>query len=242
MTQNIYDRPEFFDAYSRLDRSVAGLAGAAEWPALRALLPDVRGARIVDLGCGYGWFCRWARENGAARVRGLDVSEKMLARAKATTSDSAIDYARADLDHLALPAAAFDLAFSSLTLHYLSDLPRLLTTVHHALATGGHLVVSVEHPIYTAPAAPGWSIGPAGRKSWPIDSYAIEGPRVTDWLAKGVVKQHRTLATYLNALIRAGFAIAHVEEWQPSDEQIAAHPEWREERDRPMFLLLSARR
>lgn len=52
MTQNIYDNPEFFEAYSWLGRSVAGLAGAAEWPALRALLPDLRGLRIVDLGCG----------------------------------------------------------------------------------------------------------------------------------------------------------------------------------------------
>jgi SAM-dependent methyltransferase len=242
MAQNIYDTPEFFAAYSRLPRSVEGLAGAAEWPALRALLPDVRGLRIVDLGCGYGWFCRWARENGAAHVQGFDVSEKMLARARAMTSDPAIVYARADLDHLTLPAAAFDLAFSSLTLHYLSDLPRLLATVHRALVAGRHLVVSVEHPILTAPAEPGWLVDPAGRKRWPVDSYGNEGPRVTDWLAKGVVKQHRTLATYLNALVGAGFAIAHVEEWQPSDAQIVEHPEWREERDRPMFLLLSARR
>ena len=62
MAQNIYDRPEFFDGYNRLERSVAGLAGAAEWPALRALLPDLEGLRVLDLGCGFGWFCRWARE------------------------------------------------------------------------------------------------------------------------------------------------------------------------------------
>ena len=68
MAQNIYDDPEFFERYSRLDRSVEGLAGAPEWPALRALLPDLRGLRVVDLGCGFGWFCRWAREQGAARV------------------------------------------------------------------------------------------------------------------------------------------------------------------------------
>jgi hypothetical protein len=36
MAQNIYDRPEFFEAYSRLGRSVEGLEGAAEWPALKA--------------------------------------------------------------------------------------------------------------------------------------------------------------------------------------------------------------
>ena len=124
MTQNIYDDPEFFAGYSRLDRSVEGLAGAAEWPALRALLPDLRDAKVVDLGCGFGWFCRFARAQGAARVLGLDVSVRMLARARAMTSDAAITYEQADLERLDLPAASFDLAYSSLVLHYIADVPR----------------------------------------------------------------------------------------------------------------------
>ncbi|HEY2551597.1 MAG TPA: class I SAM-dependent methyltransferase, partial [Streptosporangiaceae bacterium] len=73
MTQNIYDNEKFFSGYSRLPRSVEGLDGAPEWPALRAMLPEVSGRRAVDLGCGFGWFCRWARQNGAASVLGLDV-------------------------------------------------------------------------------------------------------------------------------------------------------------------------
>ena len=87
MPQNIYDRPEFFDGYSRMDRSVRGLDGAPEWPAMRALLPDLRDKRILDLGCGFGWFARWAVEQGAASVLGVDLSENMLARARAETAD-----------------------------------------------------------------------------------------------------------------------------------------------------------
>src|SRR5271167_2670174 len=102
MTQNIYDDAEFFAGYSRLPRSVEGLDGAPEWPALRALLPDLRGLNVVDLGCGFGWFCRWARANGAAHVLGIDVSEKMLARASAETHDAAIAYAKIDIKHLEL--------------------------------------------------------------------------------------------------------------------------------------------
>ena len=93
MTQNIYDDGEFFAGYSRLRRSVDGLDGAPEWPALRSLLPDLRGSGVLDLGCGFGWFCRWARQQGAARVLGIDVSERMLAQARATTQDPAITYA-----------------------------------------------------------------------------------------------------------------------------------------------------
>src|SRR5689334_24832848 len=103
MTQNIYDDPGFFAAYSQLGRSVEGLDGAPEWPALRALLPDPQGLKVLDLGCGYGWFCRWARDAGAADVLGIDVSKRMLARARAATQDPAIRYERADLEDFAPP-------------------------------------------------------------------------------------------------------------------------------------------
>jgi len=242
LTQNIYDDERFFAGYSRLPRSVEGLDGAPEWPALRALLPDLRGLDVLDLGCGFGWFCRWARQQGAAHVLGVDVSEKMLARARATTEDPAITYSRADLERLQLPAASFDLVYSSLALHYVEALDRLMATMHRSLVHGGRLVLSVEHPIYTAPDEPGWSVDAAGRKRWPLDGYLEEGPRSTDWLTRGVIKQHRTIATYLNLLLGLGFAISHVEEWGPTREQIAARPELADERQRPPFLLVAARR
>src|SRR5437588_10554987 len=119
MTQNIYDNDQFFAGYSRLSRSIEGLEGAAEWPALRAMLPPLRGLRVLDLGCGFGWFCRWARQQGAAQIVGMDVSEKMLARARAETADPAITYTLADLDQIELPKRAFDLVYSSLAFHYL---------------------------------------------------------------------------------------------------------------------------
>jgi ubiquinone/menaquinone biosynthesis C-methylase UbiE len=242
MTQNIYDNPDFFTGYSQLGRSVEGLDGAAEWPALRTLLPDLRGRAVVDLGCGFGWFCRWAREHGAARVLGLDVSENMLARARTDTTDPAVTYACADLEHLDLPEASFDLAYSSLALHYVEHLDALLAHVHCALKPGGLLVFSAEHPIYTAPSQPGWSTDADGNKTWPIDGYLVEGPRSTDWLAKGVIKQHRTIGTYLNLLLRLGFTLTRIEEWGPTAAQIAARPALAVERERPPFLLVAARR
>ena len=80
-----------------------------------------------------------------------------------------------------------------------------------------------------------------GRRIWPVDGYAREGQRVTDWLAKGVVKQHRRLGTTLNALIGAGFVIRHVDEWAPSAEQVAEQPALSDELDRPMMVLIAAR-
>jgi ubiquinone/menaquinone biosynthesis C-methylase UbiE len=242
MTQNIYDDDEFFAGYSRLRRSVEGLDGAPEWPALRALLPDLRGRNVLDLGCGFGWFCRWAHQQGAAQVLGIDVSERMLARAKETTDDPSITYIKADIGHLELQPKSFDVVYSSLALHYVENLSRLLSQAYRSLVPGGALVFSVEHPIFTAPSWPNWSQDAAGRKTWPVDGYLDEGPRSTDWLAKGVIKQHRTLATYINMLIQTGFIISHVEEWGPTAAQIARQPNWADERQRPPFLLVAATR
>jgi SAM-dependent methyltransferase len=137
--------------------------------------------------------------------------------------------------------ASFDLVYSSLALHYVDDLETLMAKVYRSLVPGGSLVVSVEHPIFTAPAQPGWSVDAAGRKTWPVDGYLDEGPRSTDWLAKGVIKQHRTLATYVNMLLRLGFTLSHVEEWGPTADQIAARPNLADERERPPFLLVAAK-
>jgi len=242
MAQNIYDQSDFFTGYSQLGRQVHGLAGAAEWPAVRALLPDLADKRVVDLGCGFGWFARFAREHGARSVLGLDLSEKMIARAEADTKDPAIDYRIADLERFTLPESAFDFAYSSLAFHYVEDFGRLAETVHRALAAGASFIFTIEHPIYMAPTHPGWVMDAEGHRTWPIDRYAVEGPRVTDWLAKGVVKQHRTMGTTLNTLIETGFTIRHVEEWAPTSEQLAAIPDLADEMERPMLLIVSARR
>jgi SAM-dependent methyltransferase len=242
MTQNIYDDPQFFDGYSRLRRSVEGLAGAPEWPVLQAMLPPMQGLSVVDLGCGFGWFCRWAREAGAISVLGLDVSENMLARAREATRDAAIAYEIADLEVLDLPSTRFDLAYSSLALHYVENLRGLIAATHLALRPQGRFVFSIEHPVYTAPQRPGWSIGADGQNIWPVESYANEGPRTTNWLTEGVRKYHRTFGTLINLLISSGFTIDRAEDFCPTDAQIAERPELAQERERPIFLLLAARR
>jgi len=242
MTQNIYDNDEFFAQYGQLMRSRQGLDGAPEWPSLRALVGDVRGLHVLDLGCGYGWFCRWAREHGAAHVVGIDVSAKMLARASAATDDPAITYTRADLEHLTLAAASFHLVYSSLALHYVEHLGELMAQVHRSLVPGGRVVFSVEHPIFMTRSEPNWVVNAAGSKAWPVDRYLEEGPRAAEWLGAPVVKHHRTIGTYLTTLLHAGFVLTDVEEWGPTDEQIAARPALADDRRRPEFLLVAARR
>src|SRR3546814_10191507 len=105
-----------------------------------------------------------------------------------------------------------------------------MRTVHRSLVPGAHFVFTIEHPIYMAAAHPHWLSDEDGRKTWPVNRYALEGERGTDWLAKAVLKHHRRIGTTLNTLIAAGFARRHVEEFAPTPEQIAENPCLAEER------------
>ncbi|RDL40974.1 Uncharacterized protein BP5553_00953 [Venustampulla echinocandica] len=241
MAQNIYDDPAFFKEYIQLPRQVRGLDGAPEWPSLRSMLPELRGSKVLDLGCGFGWTCRWARAMGAATVQGIDLSQNMLSKAREFPEDPAITYLRADMDELQLSTAIFDVVFSSLSFHYLTNLSGLLAEVNRALTPGGSLVFSVEHPTQTAPRNnSNWIKDSRGGEVWPLESYLREGPRTTNWLADGVVKQHRTMSTYITMLLDAGFVLAAIDEWGASEEQIMESPRWENTRDRPPFLLMKA--
>jgi SAM-dependent methyltransferase len=242
VAQNIYDNPDFFAGYSQLPRQVQGLDGAPEWPVIQAMLPAVSGKHVADLGCGFGWASRWMRAQGAVSVLGFDLSQNMIARARVDTSDPAIEYRLADIETLELSEAAFDLVYSALTFHYVADFRRLAHMIHRALVPGGDLVFTIEHPIFMAAAHPHWIPDEDGRKTWPVNGYSVEGERHTDWFAKGVVKYHRTIDTTLNTLIDAGFQLCRVKEFAPTHQQIERLPELAEELERPMMLLVSARK
>jgi SAM-dependent methyltransferase len=241
MKQNKYDDPAFFTNYSQMARSIDGLEAAGEWPTFRALLPTLHEKNVLDLGCGFGWHCRYAREQQARSVVGVDLSEKMIARARESTNDAAIKYIRLAIEDINFPAGEFDVVLSSLALHYVEHFDIVCRKVHHCLVPRGAFVLSVEHPIFTALAAQDWYYGQHGeRLHWPVDHYQDEGRRRARFLGHDVVKYHRTVATYLNALIDSGFTITKLSEPQPTQEMLDKHPQMWEETRRPMFLLIAA--
>lgn len=242
MGENVYDQAEFFEAYSQMDRSKRGLAGAGEWETLEAMLPDFAGRDVLDLGCGYGWHCRYAESHGARRVLGVDLSQRMLSEARARTDAGVVRYRRGDLEALRFPAGAFDVVLSSLALHYIRDYEGLVRRVRRWLRRGGHFVFSVEHPVFTAQGPQDWEYGPDGAiRHFPVDRYFEEGPRVARFLGHDVPKYHRTLTTYLGALLRNGFALEAVAEPMPPQRLLDAVPSMADELRRPMMLLIRAK-
>ena len=244
MTQNNkYDDPEFFARYSAMPRSTAGLEAAGEWHAFRALLPGLAGKRVLDLGCGFGWHCRYARQMGARSVVGVDLSENMLERARADTDDPAIEYRHGAIEDIDFPPAAFDVVLSSLALHYVARFDLVCGKVHDLLSDGGAFVFSVEHPIFTATPGQDWYRDATGAPlHWPVDDYLMEGKREAHWLGAHLVKYHRTVETFVGTLFDSGFRLTGLSEPKPPPEMLAERPETRQELRRPMFLLIAAAR
>ncbi len=42
-----------------------GLKAAGEWSELEKLLPNFQDKKVLDLGCGYGWHCKYVANHGA---------------------------------------------------------------------------------------------------------------------------------------------------------------------------------
>lgn len=242
--QNIYDDPAFFAGYSTLERFGAGWQRAVEHADLLALLPEAKGQRVLDLGCGAGQLARHLAAMGADEVIGVDVSERMLALARGEFAHPRVTYRRAAMEEVAFPPGRFDLIVSSLALHYVDDYAGLVQRVARWLAAAGVFVYSIEHPIFTARLpGDGWVLDDAGRRvRWGLDRYADEGAREETWFVPGVRKIHRTLATLINGLVDAGLTIERVVEPIPSEQWLQDHPLARDERRRPIFLLVRARK
>ncbi|WP_170977406.1 class I SAM-dependent methyltransferase [Halorussus salinisoli] len=120
-----------------------------EWPVVRSLLPDVSGKRVLDAGCGSGYYSAWLAERGA-EVVGIDASEEMIAEATDRHGDEAtflVADLREPLD--AFEDESFDLVVSQLTLEHVEDWRPPMAEFHRVSKPGGRLVVSCDHPFTT---------------------------------------------------------------------------------------------
>lgn len=241
MKQNKYDDAKFFTQYKQMPRSVKGLEGAGEWPVLKALLPALQNKSVLDLGCGFGWHCRYAGEQQANAVVGVDISENMLREAREQTDDPKITYVRMPIEDIQFSNSQFDVVISSLAFHYVDSFEAICTKVYNCLKPAGNFIFSVEHPIFTSRKEQTWYVDDHGhRLHWPVDHYQSEGMRETTFLTEHVIKYHRTVATYLNNLIQAGFVIKAVKEPGPTKAMLESDPAMLDEDRRPMFLIIAA--
>jgi SAM-dependent methyltransferase len=231
------------DQTVRYDQEIVGvyaamMGDAVTDPATSALLDllgDISGLRVLDLPCGEGRVARELARRGGTVV-GVDLSDAMLERARAFERERplGITYIEADgTQPDALLTASFDRVVCNFGLSDIDDLDGILATLTRVLEPGGVLVYSILHPCF-----PGWGTALAG-DSPPGGGYfsegwwaATDGPSTDPRHTVGT--NHRTLATYFNAFVRAGLIVEAVAEPEPG-------PEWRISEADPVPMFLAAR-
>jgi SAM-dependent methyltransferase len=242
MQQNKYDDPNFFTEYAKMPRSVGGLKAAGEWSVFQTHMPDLKDKHVLDLGCGFGWHCQYAAEQGALSVVGIDLSAKMLEKAKLITTSNRVTYQQTAIETFQADQASFNTIISSLALHYIQDIDAVFQKAADLLKPLGEFYYSVEHPIFTARAQQDWFYdAESAALHWPVDHYFEEGQRNTHFLGADVVKYHRTIETHIAGLLKAGFEITALIEPTPPKEMVERMG-WQNELRRPMMLIIKAKK
>lgn len=223
-----------------MSRSRDGLSAAGEWSQLKRLFEPFSGKRILDLGCGYGWHCKYAAQQGAVQVLGIDLSRKMIEEAKKRNNADQIAYRVCGIEAYEYPENMWDGVISNLALHYIQDIGNIFEKVYKTLKPHGVFILNMEHPVFTAGVAQDWIYTDDGTPEyWPVDHYFVPGERCTHFLGCDVVKQHHTLTQILMGLLNHGFELKVVEEARPPEEMLDI-PGMKDELRRPMMLLIKA--
>ena len=226
-------------------------------PAFFAMLPDVRGLRGIDIGCGEGSNTRLVAGRGA-RVIGVDVAPRFVEHAlDAERRDPlGIEYRVGDAMALPFGVAAFEFAVAFMSLMDVPDPSRALGEAFRVLEPGGFLQFSISHPCTNTRHRR--NLRDARGKTFAIEIgryYERTDGHVDEWLFSAAPPEakrglplfrvptfHRTLAEWLNAVVGAGFAIERVEEPSASDDVVRRCPALQDTQQAPYFLDVRCRK
>ena len=226
--QNIYDNDAFFDNFRDSRSDEINFNEVIETPIITAMLPDMKGKKILDIGCGMGQHAMQYSKAGAASVLGTDISEKMLSFAMENNAADNITYRRLAFEDIAQLDEKFDLITSSLAFDYSQDFEGLMSDVYSLLNDGGYLVFSMSHPISTAydGVYDRYTRTKDGVRLYAnLHNYGIEGERHFKWVVDDYEVYHRMFSTLVNAIAKAGFVIEECQESKVPDEILKAHPD-----------------
>jgi SAM-dependent methyltransferase len=203
-----------------------------ERPATLSLLPEVKGKRVLDAGCGPGVYAEWLADHGA-QVVALDVSPKMIEFAKKRMGTRAT-VLQADMDQplTFLQDESFDIVLSALALDYVQDWAGVFREFFRVLVHPGYLVFSAGHPF-------------ADFLDYKAEDYFQTELVEWEWVGFGVPVRvpayRRPLNAILNPLLEAGFTLERILEPLPTEQFKHAAPEDYEKLSKqPGFLCIRA--
>jgi 2-polyprenyl-3-methyl-5-hydroxy-6-metoxy-1,4-benzoquinol methylase len=173
-------------------------------PTVFNMIGDVAGRRILDAGAGQGYFSRLLARLGAV-VTSVDPADPLIAHSRRLQEQDPLDvnYVLADLTEITFEPV-FDVVIANMVFLSIHDWTRALDTCADALRSGGMLVFSVDHPCFEIAE---WRPSPTDPQVI-VRDYLTERP-----LARPVATDfHRTVSTYLNAVVAAGLVVSEIAE------------------------------
>lgn len=199
-----------------------------ERPALMSLIGNVKDQRVLDLGCGSGYYAEKMLENGAAAVSGLDGSSAMVSATAARTKGKADTRVHDIRTGLPYPDGSFDMIVASLVLHYVEDLAFVAKEVCRVLSDQGTLVASTGHPF-------------ADMESSKTEDYYSTELLQEEWASFGVKMPtyRRSLSALITPFMSNGLVLTNLVEPLPLAEMATVRPKSFDKlKKRPGFICL----
>jgi SAM-dependent methyltransferase len=116
-----------------------------EKPAMKQLIPDLHGKRVLMLGCGTGEESKLLESFGGTDMVGIDFSTESIRLAQLSYPE--YEFIAGDMHHLPFEDGVFDFVYSSLTVHYSSHPQDVYQEVMRVLKPGGSFQFSIAHPM-----------------------------------------------------------------------------------------------
>jgi ubiquinone/menaquinone biosynthesis C-methylase UbiE len=221
-----------------------------EVPAMLELIGDVEGKRVLDAGCGFGYYSLLLAKSGAM-VTGIDISEKMVELAENNARDASVEcrFFVCDMQDLSVFAGnTFDMVVSSIVVGHLDFLEKAFSEVFRVLKHEGIFAFSENHPMLKG----SWEKDSGGKRlHWNIDNYFERSIRTIEWRTQDgkiieTSSRHRTVQDYFDALTSSGFLVERLVEPEPSDkahlDNVASREHYSRARRIPIFILFKARK
>jgi len=223
-----------------------GSAMLIEVPYILELIGDVRGKRVLDAGCGGGFYSLLLSEKGA-KVLGIDGSEEMIKIAKEKASRKMLDakFMVGDVSDLKIEDGAFDLVLSTLVLMDVKELDKAISELVRVTRNEGEILISVQHPILTAGD---WERESGQKLFRKLDNYFMERELEAVWENEKKERvsfkyYHRSLQAYTQPFLERGCVLTHLIEPHPHEAYKILNPrEYEDTRRIPHFVLFKFRK
>lgn len=219
-------------------------------PNLVRMVRAGKGMRILDIGCGEGYFTRLLAGAGA-QVEGADIAPELIVRAKKASPSIPYHIASADALRFAKDGA-YDAVTCVLALQNMEKLDAVMSEVVRVLKPEGKFVFVINHPAFRIPKRSAWGWDNAmGVQYRRLDAYLSASREKIDMTPgkKGdheyTFSFHRSLQDHMKALAGAGLAITRIEEWishRASGKGPRQIAEDKARKEFPLFFAAEARR